>query len=255
MASLITSHTVDARPQIVARLAEQIRRGGQPLGEVDEGLLVSSGARELDALLPRGGFVRGSFVEWIAARPGAGATLLALKVAQAACGHEGHWAVIDGERNFFPPAAAALGLSLARLLVVRPTRGADVLWAADQVFRCNGVAAALAWPGTLDHRALRRWQLAVEESRVLGLLVRPREVLTEPSWAEARLLVEPLPTTDDQRRWRIEVVHARGGWGGRTVEVALHYETGKLRTYHSQQPVRLVSPLARRAPATRAAGA
>lgn len=228
MATIPAAETLDYRPQIVARLAEQIRRGGQPTSQIDPGLLVSSGVPALDALLPRGGFVRGSFIEWIPAREGAGATLVALAIARAAYGDDGYLAVIDGQRKFFPPAAITLGVSLPNLLLVRPANNTDELWAADQVFRCAGVAAAIAWPRAVDHRALRRWQLAVEESRVLGLLVRPREALDEPSWAEARLLVHPLPSTDNCRRWQIELVHARGGWGGRTVEVALHHETGKL---------------------------
>jgi len=41
----------------------------------------------------------------------------------------------------------------------------------------------------------RRLQLAAEQGGGLGLLIRPEAVRHQPSWADVRLLVEPLPTT------------------------------------------------------------
>jgi len=235
-------------------LAEQIR-SGDARAAADRRDVVASGCAELDALLPRGGFARGSCVEWIAACAGAGASVLALKVAQAACGEEGRLAVIDEARTFFPPAAAALGVRLENVLVVRPAGASDALWAAEQVFRCGGVSAALVWPTGLDRRTPRRWQLAVERSRALGLLVRSEEALAEPSWADARLLVQPLATDGGWRRWRLELLHARGGWDGKTVEVTLHHETARLAAERTPQLVPLVPALVDRTALARAAGA
>jgi hypothetical protein len=38
---------------------------------------------------------------------------------------------------------------------------------------------------------MRRWQLAAAASGAVGLFVRPRTTLGEPSWAEARIAVSP----------------------------------------------------------------
>ncbi|MDZ4779451.1 MAG: hypothetical protein SGJ19_04275 [Planctomycetia bacterium] len=214
------------RRQRVAQLAEQLRGWeSAEAGRSQQGM--SSGCSQLDALLPAGGFSPGSLVEWFATDPGAGATTLALAVARAACGDEGWLVVIDSAGTFYPPAAAALGAPLRRMIWVRRPAGNVARWATDQALRCPGVAAVLAWPETLDATTFRRWQLAVEQSRVLGLLVRPAAALKEPSWAEARLLVEPRPSADEFRRWQVELLHARGGWGGRSAHLGIHHDTGQ----------------------------
>src|SRR5205085_6193640 len=81
---------------------------------------------------------------------------------------------------------------LDNLLVVRPREKADELWALDQALRCPAVAAVWGPVGELDDRALRRLQLAAEEGRGLGLLLREASVCGRPSWADVRLLVRPL---------------------------------------------------------------
>jgi hypothetical protein len=125
---------------------------------------------------------------------------------------------------------------------------ADNLWALDQALRCPGVAAALAWPEKLDGRTFRRLQLAAEQGGGLGLLVRPERVRHEPSWAEVRLVVEPLPAVAPHapRRLKVELLRSRGGANGGSVEVELDNET---------HPLHLASRLAPPTPHRRAAGA
>jgi protein ImuA len=116
-------------------------------------------------------------------------------------------------------------------MVVHTAGAADDAWALDQALRCPGVAAVLAWPEKLDGRTFRRLQLAVEEGGCLGLLIRPESARHEPSWAEVRLWVEPLPSESPagRRRLRIHVLRCRGGTGGRSVDLEIDDET---RTVH-----------------------
>ncbi len=218
-----------ARSQTVADLAKRIRRLEQCQLPETASEMFFSGCPSLDGLLPRNGFVRGALVEWIGSVPGAGATTLALMTARATCGKDGCLAVIDFTHTFFPPVATALGLHPKQILLIRPSNRSEAFWAIDQALRCRGVSAVLAWPDAIDHRVFRRWQLAAEQSRALGLLVRPRSALTEPSWAETRLLIEPQRSKDNWRMWRIELLHARGCLTrnvGKSVEVGIHHETG-----------------------------
>ena len=211
--------------------------------------VVASGFPALDSILPERGFRRGTLVEWLSAGEGAGAWTLALLAAREACRNGGAMVVLDRHRQFCPPAAVRLGIEPDQLVVVHADSAADDAWAMDQVLRSPAVAAVLAWPERIDGRTFRRWQLAAEEGGCLGLLLRPAAVRTDPSWAEVRLLVEPLvaikprpvvapgdavrdATTDrgfmldvSNRLLRIVLLHGRGATDGRGVDVELDDET------------------------------
>ncbi len=180
-----------AQREIVQNLAEQIRQC-QEARRIRVETIVPSGNESLDRLLPEGGFRRGTLVEWIAAVPGSGTTLLALSSAREACQDGRMLVIVDRRREFYPPAAASLGLSMEQIVLVRPSSAADEAWTMDQSLRSAGVGAVLIWPDKLDDHTFRRWQLAAEASGAIGLLVRPAAARTSPSWAEVKLLVTPL---------------------------------------------------------------
>lgn len=188
---------------------------------------VSTGCEGLDRVLPDGGFCRGSLVEWLVVGAGSGGETLALIAARQACRQRGALVVLDGTREFYPPAAIRWGIELQQLIVVHAANTADNLWAFDQALRCPAVAAALAWPNKLDGRTFRRLQLAAEQGNSLGLLVRPESARHEPSWAGTRLLVEPLPCASPAagRRLRVQLLHGRGSSGDKSVEVEIDDET------------------------------
>ncbi|MEN6459354.1 MAG: hypothetical protein ABFC63_10535 [Thermoguttaceae bacterium] len=193
---------------------------------------LSSGCEVLDQLLPEKGFRRGTLVEWLAGDEGGGTVALSLLAAREACEKSaGPLAVLDWRGDFYPPAAIRLGISTEQLLLVRPQDVADHDWAADQLLRSVAVAAVLIWPRTSDVRTLRRWQLAAEQGGTLGLLLRPAAVRSEPSWADVRLLVEPLPgIACEGPCLRITVLRCRGATAGQSVEVELDDETNRVRS-------------------------
>jgi hypothetical protein len=159
-------------------------------------------------------------------------------------------AVFDHRREFCPPAAVRLGIEPEQLLVIHADTVADDHWAIDHALRSQAVAAALAWPGRLDDRTFRRWQLAAEEGGCLGLLLRPETARCDPSWADVRLSVGDCPNfrgrrgeavVDDngtvpfagiynKRLLRIVLLRCRGGNAGRGVNVELDDETYRVHS-------------------------
>ena len=131
-------------------------------------------------------------------------------------------------KQFFPPAAAALGINLNNLLLIQAASCQDEFWALDQALRCPAVAAVWAPLKHIEPRRFRRLQLAVEQSGSLGLFTRPLQVRGQPSWSQIQLWVQPRPGSR-LRRWRIEVVRARGDRAGRAVELEMDDTTGTLR--------------------------
>ena len=119
-------------------------------------------------------------------------------------------------------AAIAAGISPQRLIIVRPANQADMIWAADQALRNEAVSVVWMRAAVLDDRDARRLQLAAEVGRSLGLLVRPRSALGQPSWAEVRLAVRGLAHPDGQTRFlEVRLVRCRGGQSGTSMILAI----------------------------------
>jgi hypothetical protein len=202
---------------------------------------VSTGCAAFDALWPAGGMERGTLVEWFPApeaEQGSGCATLAL-------------VVVDRANVFYPPAALALGIAAASLVIVRPQTAADELWAIDQSLRSAAVAVVWAQLEKLGAHDFRRLQLAAEQSSAVGLLVRPARTRWQPSWAHVRVVCRPIaprrlasgnakdsrycllqsdpPTA---RRLNVEVIRVRGGTlgaAGRSVELEMDETTGELQ--------------------------
>ena len=206
-----------SRSAVVAALRREVQKleGGRP--PADERAL-STGSPDLDRLLPERGLRRGWLVEYLAAQPGCGAGALALAAAWQACSEGRSLVVMDRGRQFYPPAAAAWGIDLDRLLIIQPASEAEELWAMDQALRCTGVGAVWSPCSRLAVHDFRRLQLAAECGDTLGVLIRPARVRGQPTWSEIQWLVEPAAGSPHPHwRLRVELVRSRHGGAGRAV--------------------------------------
>ena len=196
---------------VLARLREEIRRIERRPGR-REGL-VPCGLEPVDRALPGGGFPRGAPSE-LTGGPASGKTAVALSLLSR-LGEDDLFAWIDGRAELYPPAAAARGVDLGRLLVVRPPAppgGAPPwrsgLWAAEAVLASGAFAAVIvdvplprAVPGA--DSVARRLQAAVERGGAVGLwlgLARgalrvPAAVRLELSAEHGRIVARPSGAT------------------------------------------------------------
>ena len=218
----------------------------------------TTGCAALDRLLPAGGLLGGTTVEWLSAQPGSGAGTLALIAASHAMAGGGVFVVMDRQRQFYLPAAAAFGIDVENTIVVCPQNERDEFWALDQSLRCPAVAAVWSPLGKRSSRALRRLQLAVESGGTLGLWLRPASIRGQPCWSETQLLVEPCPARGPNRRLRVELVRSRGGHPGGVVELEMDELTGAVceaSHRHETHPLHLAPQLAPAATRRRSARA
>ncbi len=202
-----------SREALLRALAEQMQQCQTARRRSPEAV-VSTGYVVLDRALG-GGLHRGTLVEWLVQEGGSGATTLALAAAKEGCGETGSLVVVDRRRTFYPLAAAACGIDLSRLILVRPQDDRDETWVIDQALRSGGASAVLAWPEKLDDHLFRRLQLAAEAGDTLGLFVRAGRAIADPSWADVRFLVEPQPSLPSSagaaaRRTTVTLLRAPG---------------------------------------------
>lgn len=213
--------------------------------------LVSGGAAVIDRILPAGGYRKGVLIDWIAPT-GCAADFLSMKVAKEAASHGGAIVVIDPDRQFFPVAAAAMGLPMEQLIVLQSSGNSssgaidqDLLWAIDQSLRCPAVAAVWGPLPKIDDRWSRRFQLSAESSGCLGLFVRPLSVARQPSWAEVQWLVSPAERVAEVAKadpnlffTRLQMVRCRGSHTGQSVLLSINTVTGSVRKARSEHEYR-----------------
>jgi len=123
------------------------------------------------------------------------------------------------------PGLAAHGLDPGRLVLVRASRDAEILWAMEEGLRAPGIAAVAGEVGALGAVASRRLQLAAERSGITAFLLRrwreggqaARERAL-PNAAVTRWRIAALPSQSPRGepgvgypRWRIELLRCRGG--------------------------------------------
>jgi protein ImuA len=235
------SKTLDlAYGEPCARLVEELRRqmGRWEASFAAEDDTFSTGTSALDQLLGRNRLRYGMLTEWLSGMARCGATTLSLLSAREACREGGTLVVIDRWQTFYPPAAAAWGIDLSRLIIVRPQSARDALWAAVQSLRSPAVAAVWAPIDRLDARTFRQLQLAAQAGRTLGLLLRGAHVRGQPSWADVQLEVRSrverresrarLPaldsrhlTLDSLRIVQVQLLRTRHGRLGGSVVLAI----------------------------------
>lgn len=207
----------DDRHHVLTELREAIRRiERRPVRRTG---VVPCGLADVDAALPDGGFPRGAISE-LAGGQASGKTAVALSVL-ASLGEKDVFAWVDGRGELYPPAAAARGVDLGRLLMVRPGAGGPpaprrpaeaasrsshgerdehgvhaCLWAAEALL-ASGAFTAVVVDVPL-RRAGRGWdamahrvQAAAEKGGAVGLwLTSPRVAVRVPAAVRLELRAE-----------------------------------------------------------------
>ncbi|HEX9305984.1 MAG TPA: hypothetical protein VF894_00745 [Anaeromyxobacter sp.] len=199
--------TPDPHHLVLAQLREEIRRLEHRPGRRDG--IVACGLAAVDEILPAGGFPRGALSE-LAGGPASGKTAVALSLLRH-LGPDDLFAWVDGRGELYPPAAAARGVDLGRLLVVRPPMTASgspppgaeapwrsALWASEALLASGAFAAVvmdvpLPLTGALAgaDAVARRLQAAAERGGAVGLwLARPHGALRIPAAVRVELSAE-----------------------------------------------------------------
>lgn len=220
--------------QAIHQLLEQpgIWRANDPhaLAERRPGAHIPTGFSSLDAVLPGGGFPNAALTEVMHQHHGLGELRITMP-ALARMSRGGRWiALIAPPFVPYPPALAACGIDLSRVLVIHPSDHSQALWSVEQALRTGTCAAVLAWPKQCDDRSLRRLQLAAEAGNSLGILFRGVEATRESSPAALRLHL----AQTQQKRLGVRILKCRGA-SANTIEL----DTGSNTATHEQKPLPL----------------
>lgn len=172
---------------------------------------------------PNGTFPVGAVHEFLTASMEQGAATSGFMAGLLAplMGDKGVAIWVSAARRLFPPALQGFGISPDRFIFLDLKKERDVLWAMEEALKCGALAAVVGEVREISFTASRRLQLAVEQSRVTGFVLRhaQRNVGTTACvsrWRITSLASEPeegLPGLGFPQ-WKVELLRMRNGKTG-----------------------------------------
>jgi protein ImuA len=102
---------------------------------------------------------------------------------------------IGSTQQLYAPALKTFGVAPEQVIFIRMQREKDILWALEESLKCADIQVVVAEIQDLDFIQSRRLQLAVEKSKVTGLLLRTAVRQHMATACAARWQVRSLPST------------------------------------------------------------
>ncbi len=219
--------------------------------------VMGMGAAAVAACLPGGGLPLGALHE-VEPAPGAAgaeaqhgaaaAAFIARLLARLPSPRPCLWVAV--RCDLYPPGLLAHGLDPGRLVLARARDDAAVLAAMEAALRGGAFGGVVGEAGRLGRLAARRLQLACLRHAGTGFVLRrwphatPAHLPAEAPAAVTRWRIAPIASEGSwgTPRWRLELLHARGGTPGEWIVEAGESDASGV--------VRVVAELADPAPAS-----
>jgi protein ImuA len=136
-------------------------------------------------------------------------------------------------RNIFPPALSSFGILPERIIFIDLKKEKEILWAIEEGLKCNAIAAVVGELHELSFTASRRLQLAVEQSRVTGFILRRIKGNINTTACVSRWKIASSPSVLEDGmpgvgfpRWNVELLKVKNGKPGKW---ELEFANGRFR--------------------------
>lgn len=124
-------------------------------------------------------------------------------------------------RTVYPPALTAFGIAPEQVIFIELAKEKELLWVVEEALKCEGLAAVVGELSQLDFTASRRLQLAVEQSRVTGFILRINSRQLNTTACNTRWLIAPIASSlpgdlpgVGYPRWNVQLSKVRNGRPG-----------------------------------------
>lgn len=139
---------------------------------------------------------------------------------------------ISTRRLLFPPALKLFGIEPDRVIFADLRKETEVLWAMEESLKCGSLSAVVGEVYEMSFAQSRRLQLAVEQSRVTGFVLRTGRGRLMTTGCTARWKITPVSGQQEGLpgvgfpRWQVELLKVRNGNPGTW---QLEWVTGRFR--------------------------
>jgi protein ImuA len=127
---------------------------------------------------------------------------------------------IHSYKNIFPPALKFFGIDPEKLVFVHLNKDHEKIWAMEEALKCNGLSSVVGEINEIGFTESRRFQLAVEQSKVTGFLIR-RNPKHMANTCVTRWKISPVSGMEETDlpglgfpRWHVELLKVRNGKPG-----------------------------------------
>ena len=131
------------------------------------------------------------------------------------CGGPSVW--IAASRSIFPPALKFFGIDPHKIIFIQSKKPRDLLWTIEEALKCDSVCTVVGEIGEINLFESRRMQLAVEESKVTGFMLRRNPKNLSTSFV-TRWRITSLPSETASNlpgvgfpKWNVELLKVRNG--------------------------------------------
>ncbi|WP_343670888.1 Error-prone repair protein ImuA [Chitinophaga sp.] len=123
-------------------------------------------------------------------------------------------------RSLFPLALKKFNIEPFQIIFIETATDPESLWVMEEALKCDGIGVVVAEIARVSFSQSRRLQLAVEKSKVTGLLLR--SLRSQNTLASiARWHITPLPSVNPDGfpgmgypQWQVELMKVRNGKPG-----------------------------------------
>ena len=168
--------------------------------------VVSTGFDKLDQCLPGGGWPLGAITE-ILVKDINYSPMWLIAPTLSVLSKQARWQTWIAPPHIpFAPALNDNGIELSRILLVRPSKQQDALWAAEESLQSGGCSVVLFWTQHLSRIPLRRLQLAAERSQTWMICFCTGRIVDSHTNATLRIQCQP-----DPNGIQLNILKCRGG--------------------------------------------
>lgn len=128
---------------------------------------------------------------------------------------------VSSSQIIFPPALVSFGIDPSQLIFIHLRNEKEINWTIEEALKCEGLAAVVGELSNIDLTISRRLQLAAEQSRVTGFLLRHQQKQINATAFTCRWQIQSLQSETTNGlpgigfpRWQVELLKVRNGKPG-----------------------------------------